>query len=245
MELKKVDWFLIISLLGLLILFFFFLITEFMGIHIGQFISLRFVAELVQTVTLPTALLIVFIVCIIGNLLPVPTPYSFIVLPVTVAWPYLWWLHALVAALGCLVGEMGGYLVGRGSREALKSRNFEKIEDMKLLAEKRPYLMMFFLYLAGATPLNDDMFTIPLGLAGFSMVKTVSSMFLGKLTMMSVIALLGMIGISIGGGTESSPLDWILMILIFAITVLIIWIMFKINYKRFLKDKYGIEELEE
>ncbi|MHA1144637.1 MAG: VTT domain-containing protein [Candidatus Helarchaeota archaeon] len=262
-KIEKVDWFLIIGLAAVLILSIILLVFDLMGINIGHLFSLAFWGTLIQATTpLGMALLIVFIVCVIGNLLPLPTPYSFILIPVAAAFVPFWWLTALVAAAGCVVGEIVGYLVGRGSREALRTKNIEKIEDIKLLAEKRPYLMMFLLYIFGATPLNDDMVTIPLGLAGFSMSKTVISMFLGKLTLMALMACLGAVGVFFpwelipvigpilealfgGGSTEPGPFAWVEMSLIFAITIVIVWAMFKIDYKRFLKEKYGIEEMEE
>ena len=68
---------------------------------------------------LGTGLLITFWVCLIGNLLPVPTPYTFVVcfssIPFLQLHFFIPFIVGFIASLGCLVGEMGGYIVGRGA----------------------------------------------------------------------------------------------------------------------------------
>ncbi|MHA1269110.1 MAG: VTT domain-containing protein [Candidatus Helarchaeota archaeon] len=202
-------------------------------------------------VSLEGSLWIVFIVCVIGNLLPVPTPYTFIIIPAALAYPIFFWLIGLVASLGALIGEIVGYLIGRGGNEALKrlDKNIEKIEDWKKLINQRPLLVMFLIFLFGLTPLNDDNVMIPIGLAGFSFTKTVISCFLGKLGMMMLFAIGGAFGISwiegLAGTAEPGQYSWVEGLIVIAITLLIVWLMFKIDVKRFLKEKYGVEELEE
>ncbi len=136
-------------------------------------------------------LLSVFIVCIIGNILPVPTPYTFIIIPVAVMFPQMFIIVALVASAGSLAGEIVGYYVGRGAREALKSKNIEKLKNWELLVNERPLFVMFLIFLFGLTPLNDDNIMIPIGLTGFDIKKTILSCWVGKLGLMLFFALAG------------------------------------------------------
>ncbi|MHA1232267.1 MAG: VTT domain-containing protein [Candidatus Helarchaeota archaeon] len=245
MKIGKLEYFMAIAfgVLGILAIIFYF--NPEMGFWLDFSTWTGFMGTLFQSLS------IVFIVCVIGNLLPIPTPYTFIIIPAAMAYPTFFWLIGLIAALGALIGEIVGYLIGRGGHEALKrlEKNIEKIEDWKKLTNQRPYLVMFLIFLFGLTPLNDDNVMIPIGLAGFSFVKTVFSCFLGKLGMMMLFAVGGAFGISwiesMAGTSEASPYGWAVGLIAIAITLIIIWIMFKIDIKRFLKEKYGVEELEE
>ncbi|GAG69672.1 unnamed protein product, partial [marine sediment metagenome] len=57
-----------------------------------------------------SGLLITFLVCMIGNLLPIPTPYTFVVcfssLPFLQTNLFIPVIVALIASLGSLVGEL-------------------------------------------------------------------------------------------------------------------------------------------
>ncbi|NHI91195.1 MAG: hypothetical protein EAX96_01745 [Candidatus Lokiarchaeota archaeon] len=252
-------------------------------------------------------LCIVFLVCLIGNILPFPTPYTFIIIPVANKFPELFILPALTASLGALLGEIVGYLIGRGTREALKKKNIEKLNKWELLVNQRPLLTMFLIFLFGLTPLNDDNVMVPIGLTGFDIKKTISSCWLGKLGMMLVFAMAGasigspqlamvfiiiiiLITIAIGVSiviylvlhakknnwetkktvllsvitgfifiiiavfliisfiqfptTTAGTGSWIEGWLILLITIIIIWFMLKLDVSRFLKEKYGVEELD-
>ena len=67
--------------------------------------------------------------------------------------------------------------------------------------------------------------------------------------MMMLLAVGGAFGISwlesLAGSGEASTTGWIEGLIIIAITLVIVWIMFKIDIKRYLKEKYGVEELKE
>lgn len=245
MKLGKLDWFLIIGLatLGVLAVIFYFYP------HLG--IWLDFSKWTIDEDFLGATLLTVFIVCAIGNLLPVPTPYSFIVFFASASFGSSFWLIALIGSFACLIGEIVGYIIGRTGHESLKrsGRNIEKIEDWKKLVHQRPGFVMFLIFLFGATPLNDDNIMIPIGLAGFDFKRTVFSCYLGKLALMMLLAVGGAFGVgwiqSLAGSGSPSDVAWVEGLIVLAATLVIIWAMFKIDVKRFLKDKYGVEELEE
>ena len=73
MKLKKIDWIFIIALLILTIISIDLLLIE----EHQEAITGIWEKEVFQNIA--TGLLITFIVCVIGNLLPVPTPYSWVV----------------------------------------------------------------------------------------------------------------------------------------------------------------------
>ena len=156
--------------------------------------------------------------------------------------PALFFVIALVASVGSLVGEIVGYYVGRGAREALKSKNIEKLKNWELLVNERPKLVMFLIFLFGLTPLNDDNVMIPIGLTGFDIKKTIFSCWLGKLGLMLIFAIGGaFFSLTLQGGMGSWVEGWIVML----VTILIIWFMLKLDVSRFLKQKYDVEELKE
>ena len=141
--------------------------------------------------TLATGLFITFIICVIGNLLPVPTPYSWVVcggfsLVVTNAFIPL--LFAFIGALGALIGEMGGYIVGRGAAELISDERTENLKNYQQYLIDHPKTAPFLIYLFGLTPLNDDMLTIPLGLIKYSASKTIIWIWLGKFSMFIFMA---------------------------------------------------------
>src|SRR5680860_511851 len=65
---------------------------------------------------LTSGLIISFFVCLIGNVLPIPTPYTFVVcfssLPFLQMNLFIPIIVAFIASLGCMVGEIGGYVIG-------------------------------------------------------------------------------------------------------------------------------------
>ncbi len=191
--------------------------------------------EVYGTKTLVAELGIVFVVCIVGNLLPVPTPYSWAVclgfayLSVN---PLITLLFGLVAACGCLIGEMGGYIVGRGAAEVISEERAQNLSKMQEYLIEHPKLAPFLIWLFGATPLNDDMLTVPLGLIKYSAKKTIIWIWLGKLCMMLIMAfnVFGICGL-IGGE------NWMLSIISLYIIVIMIYVLVRFDIFKGIKEK--------
>jgi len=177
---------------------------------------------------------LVFIVCLIGNLLPVPTPYSWVVclgythFETNVFIPLL---YAFVASMGCLIGEMGGYLVGRGVAEVISEERAQNLKKYEEYLINHPKLAPFLIFLFGLTPLNDDLLTVPLGLIKYDPKKTVFFMWCGKFGMMTIFAynLFGICGL-IGGE------NWYLSIASLYIIVIMIYIMVRIDVFKGIKE---------
>lgn len=178
---------------------------------------------------LGSGLLITFWVCLIGNLLPVPTPYTFVVC--FSAEPFLQihflipLLVAFIASLGCLIGEMGGYFVGRGAAEVISVERKTNLNKYQQYLIDHPKIAPFLLFLFGITPLNDDMITIPLGLIKYDVKKTIFWVWLGKLGLMLIFAY-NLLNICIFLGGE----NWILSIITLYFVVTTVYIMLKVNF---------------
>jgi len=184
---------------------------------------------------LGTGLLITFWVCVIGNLLPVPTPYIFVVcfssqpfLQMNIFIPLL---IGFIAALGCLVGEMGGYIVGRGASEVISETRIENLKGYQQILVDHPRLAPFLIFLFGLTPLNDDMITIPLGLIRYSVKKTIFWIWLGKLGLMLIFAY-NLVNLCSFLGGE----NWIFSIITLYFTVITVYLMLRIDFIKFFKE---------
>ena len=147
MKPKKIDIALIIVLIVLTIIAIDFLLNE----------SHREVIENISRFTpfhdLGSGLLITFWVCMIGNLLPIPTPYTFVVcfssepfLQMNVFIPLL---VGFIASLGCLVGEMGGYLIGRGASEVISIERKENLKKYQQYLVDHPKIAPLLIYIFG------------------------------------------------------------------------------------------------
>ncbi|MFW9972954.1 MAG: VTT domain-containing protein, partial [Candidatus Odinarchaeota archaeon] len=177
---------------------------------------------------LGSALLITFWVCMIGNLLPVPTPYTFVVCwgsePFRQMNIFIPLLVGFIASLGCLVGEMGGYFVGRGASEVISIERKENLKKYQQYLVDHPKIAPFLIFLFGFTPLNDDMITVPLGLIKYDVKKTIFWVWLGKLGLMLIFAY-NVFNICIFLGAE----NWIFSIITLYFTVITVYIMLRVN----------------
>lgn len=187
-----------------------------------------------QFQNLTTGLIITFWVCVVGNLLPFPTPYTWVVcyssLPFIRGNIYIPFLVGLVASLGCLVGEMGGYLIGRSGAEIVSE---EKINNLKPIQEyliNHPNLAPILIFLAALTPISDDLIVIPLGLIKYSPKKTLFFCWLGKLGFMLIFAY-NLLNICHFIGGES----WILSILSLFALLILVYLMIRIDFIKFLR----------
>lgn len=185
---------------------------------------------------LGTGLFITFWVCVIGNLLPVPTPYIFVVcfssqpfLHLNIFVPLL---IGFIAALGCLVGEMGGYIVGRGASEFISETRTENLKGYQEYLIDHPKVAPLFIFLFGLTPLNDDMITIPLGLIRYDMKKTIFWIWLGKLGLMLIFAY-NLVNLCSFLGGE----NWILSIVMLYVIVIMIYLMFRVDFIKLIKKE--------
>ena len=187
---------------------------------------------------LASGLLITFLVCLIGNLLPIPTPYTFVVcfsslpfLPINLFIPVI---VALIASLGSLVGELGGYFVGRGASAFISEEQSQNLKKYQKFLFEHPKTAPFMIFIFGFTPLNDDFITIPLGILKYSLFKTIFWCWLGKLSLMLVFSFNVVNICSLLGGE-----NWIISIISMYLITVILYLMIKIDfieaYDKFIK----------
>ena len=183
---------------------------------------------------LSTGLLITFWVCLIGNLLPVPTPYTFVVcfssIPFLQLNFFIPFIVGFIASLGCLVGEMGGYIVGRGASKFISDEKSKKLMVYQQYLVDHPKIAPILIFLFGITPLNDDMLTIPLGLIKYDVKKTIFWIWLGKLCLMLIFAYNIVNICSLLGGD-----NWILSIVTLFLIVIIVYLMLRVDFVNLFK----------
>lgn len=187
---------------------------------------------------LESGLLITFWVCLIGNLLPVPTPYIFVVcfssLPFLTLNPFIPLLIGFIASLGCLIGEMAGYVVGRGAAELISEERIQNLKPIQHYLIDHPKIAPFLIWLFAITPLNDDLLIVPLGLIKYSPKKTIFFCWFGKLGLMLIFAynLVNICGL-IGGE------DWLLSIASLYAIVIMVYVIVRFNIVAHIKKFAG------
>ncbi len=183
---------------------------------------------------LATGLLITFWVCVIGNLIPIATPYTFVVcfssqpfLQMNIFIPFL---IGFIASLGCLVGEMGGYFIGRGASEIISEDRKENLMKYQRYLIEHPKLAPILIFFFGLTPLPDDLITLPLGLIKYSVKKTIFWVWLGKLGLMLIFAY-NLVNICSFLGGE----NWIFSIITLYLIIITVYLMLRINFVKLFK----------
>jgi membrane protein YqaA with SNARE-associated domain len=170
----------------------------------------------------------------IGNVLPIPTPYAFVVcfssIPFLQLNPFIPIVVAFVASLGCLVGEMGGYAVGRGASVLISEEQSQNLKKYQIFLIDHPRTAPILIFIFGFTPLNDDFITIPLGIIKYSFLKTIFWCWLGKLGLMLIFSY-NLVNICSLLGGES----WVLSIVSLYLIIIIMFIMVKIDLLAFFK----------
>ena len=190
---------------------------------------------------LGTGLIITFWVCLIGNLLPVPTPYTFIVcyssqpfLKLNILFFPI--LIGFVASLGCMLGEMGGYFVGRGTSRLISEKRKVLLNNYQNFLVEHPKTAPFLIFLFGLTPLNDDMITIPLGLIKYSIKKTIFWCWLGKLGLMLIFSYNFFHICSLLGGES-----WLISIITLYLIIIMVYLLIRVNIMEFIRRKISKE----
>jgi len=222
MKFKRIDYVFIILLVVLTIISIDFLLNE------AHREAIENLSKYPPFQNLASGLLITFLVCLIGNLLPIPTPYTFVVcfssLPFLQLSLIIPMIVALVASLGCLFGELAGYFVGRGVSEFISEEQREKLNNYQQFLVEHPKTAPFAIFFAALSPISDDLITIPLGLIKYSLKKTIFWCWLGKLGLMLIFSY-NLLNICSLLGGES----WILSVVSLYVIVIFLYAMLKIN----------------
>ena len=186
-----------------------------------------------------TGLIITFWVCVIGNLLPFPTPYTWVVcyssqpFMINIFIPLI---VSFIASLGCLAGELIGYIIGRGSAEIISETRTENLKKLQQYLVNHPKLAPLLIFIFGLTPLSDDILIIPLGLIRYSVKKTIFFCWLGKFGLMLIFAY-NLVNICNLIGGES----WILSIISLYVLVIMIYIFLRVDFLELIRRKRNLK----
>ena len=98
-------------------------------------------------------------------------------------------LVALAGALGSSIGSLTSYFLGLGGKEILEDKHEKKLNDIKKTFKK--YGAPFWIFIAHATPLPDDIVGIFCGMIRYDFKKYFIAVFLGQLLLSLVLAYSG------------------------------------------------------
>lgn len=177
----------------------------------------------------------IFLVSALGNMIPYTTiPYLILVMAYASTLPTLHQqiLTAIASATGAAIGKIMIYYIGRGARRIISEENKRKLRLFTRLAGKGIFITIL---LFAALPLPDDVIYVPVGIAGYSLVKYFIAVLLGKIiiTLMAVY-----FGSSIRWLLEGGlglPL-WISLPTLVILTLWITFVILKMDWEKIVED---------
>jgi membrane protein YqaA with SNARE-associated domain len=129
----------------------------------------------------------VFIISILGSLIPfIPLPYLFIVVILSRVLNPL--LLGTLAGLGGAIGKVTSYAIGRAGYGLLGQERKKQMDSMRELIGRYGYLGVFIF---AATPLPDDIYYVPMGMARLDFWKFMAASAAGKIVLGMLTAYLG------------------------------------------------------
>ena len=196
-KLEKSDLFLIIFFVIIVIV----TIVCFIYRDVGELLDVSnwFDVDALGTANYWLAIGIVSILCFIGAIIPIPVPYMIPVALFSAAWVagnlytagFLITGIVFFSAISNAIGDILDYYIGRGAEYVLSQDDPELQNRWSQVILKKPKLIPGVILIFGITPLPESLLMVPLGMIKYDVKKTFVWMFLGKIIMMLVMALLG------------------------------------------------------
>lgn len=167
-----------------------------------------------------------FLISVLGSLIPfLPVPYLIPIVLMSKTLDPL--LLGILAGIGGAIGKLTSYGLGRFGRRLLKEERRRKMTILGRAIGKYGALAVFLFAL---TPLPDDIIYIPIGLAGFDLIKFMFANALGKIILSWIVAYGGRLyfdlaGIFLGqgGGLTATFIALTAMIIITILLLRIDW----------------------
>ena len=167
-----------------------------------------------------------FLISVLGSLIPfLPVPYLIPIVLMSKTLDPL--LLGILAGIGGAIGKLTSYGLGRFGRRLLKEERRRKMTILGRAIGKYGALAVFLFAL---TPLPDDIIYIPIGLAGFDLIKFMFANALGKIILSWIVAYGGRLyfdlaGIFLGqgGGLTATFIALMAMIIITIFLLRIDW----------------------
>jgi len=165
-------------------------------------------------------------ISIFGNMIPfLPVPY---LVAIFLLAPYLNpLLVALGVAVGATLGKCISYLIGRGGYSLLGQSRKEELVCLSSMLGKYGAIAVYFF---ASLPLPDDIVIIPFGLMKYNFTKFFVALFLGKLTLGFIVAYAAFYGWEIISWLVGGDNVILITALSVAFMLLMIFIIFKINW---------------
>ena len=135
-----------------------------------------------------------FLVSLLSNLIAfIPVPYLLLIFILSSHTETNLVLLSLVSGFGAACGKLVIFTLSRSGRRFFSPKSLKNLEFAKMIMERYGVLAVFFV---AATPLPDDIFYIPMGMAKFATIKFFLACILGKFLLTLFIALGGRYSIS-------------------------------------------------
>jgi membrane protein DedA with SNARE-associated domain len=136
----------------------------------------------------------VFLLSLVSNLIVfVPVPYLLSVFFLSAHTEINVVLLSLISGLGAACGKLIVFTVSRSGRKLVNEKSLHNLEFARMIMERYGFMAVFII---AATPLPDDIFYIPMGIAKFTFIKFFLACLAGKFLLTLVVALGGRYSIS-------------------------------------------------
>jgi membrane protein YqaA with SNARE-associated domain len=185
----------------------------------------------------------IFVISLVGALsIIVPVPDTIVVftlagLKIGDGWVFEPLLIALAAAIGAVIGEFSGYLLGFGSRKAITGRYKKNVDFLVKVFNKFGAIAIFVFAL---TPLPDDLVFIPLGVIRYNPLKALAPALIGKFLMSLIVAYSGRFSIGIIRDVFGLGSDLVSVLISTVIGIVMAIAMFKMDWSKYF-EKYLIK----
>lgn len=210
------------------------------------------------------ALIIAFIICLIGSAsigFPVPFPFVLFSLSNSVYIRYRnagltfneilvsvpFWLEisgiALAGGLGSILGEYTSYLIGTGAKKIAEKRKSYMLENMKgfgKLVLENPKRTSWYIFVAAATPIPDDFLIAGLSMINYPYWKCILPGWLGKnvttffYCILPILISLGIITFGAETDDVSSIVTEAIMLLV---TLSIMFLIFTFDWNKYIENR--------
>jgi len=136
----------------------------------------------------------VFSLSLVSNLIIfIPVPYLLLVFLLGSSIETNLALLSFISGLGAACGKLIVFTISRSGRRFVDEKSLRNLEFARMIMERYGFMAVF---IVAATPLPDDIFYIPLGMAKFTFVKFFLACLGGKFLLTTVVALGGRYSIS-------------------------------------------------
>lgn len=131
----------------------------------------------------------IFLLSFVSNIIIFfPVPYLLLIFILSASTGTNLVLLSFISGLGAACGKLLIFLLSRGGRRFVNKQALHNLEFAKMIMERYGFIAVF---IVAATPLPDDIFYIPMGMAEFTAIKFFLACFAGKFLLTLIVAICG------------------------------------------------------